>query len=103
MGLQLYEYGRLCPVVKFCVLQICEATGEPAGLRIRNSTFPFVRPPAPVSATLTETGAISPGANVDGAVAEEVNAIDELTVMLPADAFQFHSCPVAPKTPACTV
>ena len=102
-GVQLYEYGKLAPDVKFCELQTWVATAEPFELKICNSTFPLVSPPGPVSVTVTEMEAVPPAANVDGAVAEEVNTTEELTVILAADAFQFHSCQVALKTPTSTV
>src|SRR5271157_4758701 len=99
----MYEYGRCWPEVKFCELQTCVATADPAELKICNSTFPLVSPPEPVSVTVAEMEAVPPAATVDGPTAEEVNATEELTVMLAADEFQLHCCQVALNTPTSTV
>ncbi len=64
----------------------------------------LLSPAEPVSVTVAEMFDDPPTAKVEGTgVAAEVNVSDELTVMVPADAFQFHSCQVELKTPISTV
>ena len=89
--------------MKLCELQTWVATAAPDELKTCNSTFPLVSPPGPVSVTFTDMEADTPATSVDGPVAEEVNATEELTVMLVADEFQFHCCQVALNTPTSTV
>ena len=80
------------------------ATALPDWLKICISTIPLVRPADPVSVTLADMFEVPPLAMVDGmAVADEVNVRDEVTVIVPADAFQLHCCQVEEKTPASTV
>src|SRR5579863_1345756 len=102
-GVQLYEFFRVWPAVKFCELQTWVATAELDALKICNSILALLSPIGPVSVTVSAMVAVPPAVNVDGFKVEEVNTTPELTVMLPADAFQLHCCQVALNSPTSIV